>query len=89
VIGLSDGLTVPFALAAGISGVAWAQTKIVVLAGLAEIAAGSIAMGLGATWQPRPMQSTISQKNNAKIGRSITCPTVKKRKLRMFSGDMG
>ncbi len=47
VIGMSDGLTVPFALAAGISGVAGAQTKIVVLAGLAEIAAGSIAMGLG------------------------------------------
>jgi VIT1/CCC1 family predicted Fe2+/Mn2+ transporter len=46
VIGMSDGLTVPFALAAGISG-AGAQTKIVVLAGLAEIAAGSIAMGLG------------------------------------------
>jgi VIT1/CCC1 family predicted Fe2+/Mn2+ transporter len=47
VIGMSDGLTVPFALAAGISGVAGAETKIVVLAGLAEIAAGSIAMGLG------------------------------------------
>ncbi len=46
VIGMSDGLTVPFALAAGITG-AGAATKIVVLAGLAEIAAGSIAMGLG------------------------------------------
>ena len=46
VIGLSDGLTVPFALAAGLSG-AIASTRIVVLAGLAEIAAGSIAMGLG------------------------------------------
>ncbi len=47
VIGMSDGLTVPFALAAGISGIAGAATRIVVLAGLAEIAAGSIAMGLG------------------------------------------
>jgi vacuolar iron transporter family protein len=47
VIGMSDGLTVPFALAAGISGVVGAGTKIVVTAGLAEIAAGSIAMGLG------------------------------------------
>jgi VIT1/CCC1 family predicted Fe2+/Mn2+ transporter len=46
VIGLSDGLTVPFALAAGLSG-AIASSRIVVLAGLAEIAAGSIAMGLG------------------------------------------
>lgn len=46
VIGLSDGLTVPFALAAGLSG-AVSSTHLVVLAGLAEIAAGSIAMGLG------------------------------------------
>src|SRR5579864_3281173 len=46
VIGLSDGLTVPFALAAGLAG-AVAATRVVVLAGLAEIAAGSIAMGLG------------------------------------------
>lgn len=46
VIGMSDGLTVPFALAAGLSG-AIGSPHIVVLAGLAEIAAGSIAMGLG------------------------------------------
>lgn len=46
VIGVSDGLTVPFALAAGLSG-AVASTQIIVTAGLAEIAAGSIAMGLG------------------------------------------
>jgi VIT1/CCC1 family predicted Fe2+/Mn2+ transporter len=47
VIGMSDGLTVPFALAAGLSGNASIATKIIVTAGLAEIAAGSIAMGLG------------------------------------------
>ena len=47
VIGMSDGLTVPFALAAGMSGVAAATSQLVVTAGLAEIAAGSIAMGLG------------------------------------------
>lgn len=47
VIGMSDGLTVPFALAAGLSG-AVAATSVVVTAGLAEIAAGSIAMGLAA-----------------------------------------
>ncbi len=46
VIGMSDGLTVPFALAAGLSG-AINTTSIIVTAGLAEIAAGSIAMGLG------------------------------------------
>src|SRR6188472_2764487 len=46
VIGMSDGLTVPFALAAGLSG-AFANTRFIVIGGLAEIAAGSIAMGLG------------------------------------------
>ena len=46
VIGMSDGLTVPFALAAGLSG-AVTSTGIIVTAGVAEIAAGSIAMGLG------------------------------------------
>ncbi len=46
VIGMSDGLTVPFALAAGLSGAVDA-TAIVITAGLAEVAAGSVAMGLG------------------------------------------
>lgn len=46
VIGMSDGLTVPFALAAGLSG-AVNSTGIIIIAGIAEIAAGSIAMGLG------------------------------------------
>lgn len=46
VIGLADGLTVPFALAAGLAG-AVSSPRLVVVAGLAEIAAGSIAMGLG------------------------------------------
>src|SRR5215469_1812182 len=46
VIGMSDGLTVPFALAAGLSG-AVSSSAIIITAGLAEIAAGSIAMGLG------------------------------------------
>lgn len=46
VIGMSDGLTVPFALAAGLSG-AVAASSVIVTAGLAEIAAGAIAMGLG------------------------------------------
>src|SRR6516164_3803869 len=45
-IGLSDGLTVPFALAAGLSGAVEATT-IIITAGLAEVAAGAIAMGLG------------------------------------------
>ena len=46
VIGMSDGLTVPFALAAGLSG-AVDSTGLIITAGLAEVAAGAIAMGLG------------------------------------------
>src|SRR3989442_7502718 len=46
VIGMADGLTVPFALAAGLSG-AVDTTRIIVTAGFAEIAPGAIAMGLG------------------------------------------
>src|SRR5262250_2621012 len=46
VIGMSDGLTVPFALAAGLTG-AISSSRLIVTAGFAEIAAGSIAMGLG------------------------------------------
>lgn len=46
VLGMADGLTVPFALAAGITGAA-VSIDIIVTAGVAEIAAGSIAMGLG------------------------------------------
>ena len=46
VIGMADGLTVPFALAAGLSA-AVTSTHIIVTAGLAEVAAGAIAMGLG------------------------------------------
>lgn len=45
IIGLSDGLTVPFALTAGLS--ALGDTKVVIFAGLAELIAGAISMGLG------------------------------------------
>ncbi|CAN0877099.1 Vacuolar iron transporter 2 [Linum grandiflorum] len=46
IIGLSDGLTVPFALAAGLSGVE-ATSQLILVAGVAEVAAGAISMGLG------------------------------------------
>lgn len=46
IIGVSDGLTVPFALAAGLSG-ANATSSIILTAGIAEVAAGAISMGLG------------------------------------------
>ena len=47
VIGMSDGLTVPFALAAGLSGAVGDHVSLIWIAGVAEVAAGSIAMGLG------------------------------------------
>ncbi|MEN9381774.1 MAG: hypothetical protein RI940_655 [Bacteroidota bacterium] len=47
VIGMSDGLTVPFALAAGLSGAVGDHVSLIWIAGIAEVAAGSIAMGLG------------------------------------------
>ncbi len=56
IIGMSDGLTVPFALAAGLSG-AVSNTDIIVTAGLAEIAAGSISMGWVVTW---PAEAILS-----------------------------
>ena len=46
-IGMSDGLTVPYALAAGLSGAVEGNVNLIWIAGIAEIAAGSIAMGLG------------------------------------------
>jgi VIT1/CCC1 family predicted Fe2+/Mn2+ transporter len=52
VIGMSDGLTVPFALAAGLSG-AVDSTALIITAGLAEVAAGAIAMGLGGYLEAR------------------------------------
>src|SRR6202046_3521362 len=67
VIGMSDGLTVPFALAAGLSG-ARVATSVVVLAGLAEIAAGSIAMGLGGFLAAR----TDQEHYHSELQREIT-----------------
>ncbi len=65
VIGMSDGLTVPFALAAGLSG-AVDRTGIVVTAGLAEIAAGSIAMGLGGYLAARERRRALRQRAAAR-----------------------
>ena len=71
VIGMSDGLTVPFALAAGLSG-AVAGTMIVVTAGLAEVAAGSIAMGLGAISRRAATPSTPPASWPAKAWKSAS-----------------
>lgn len=66
VIGMADGLTVPFALAAGISG-AVDSINIIITAGLAEIAAGSIAMGLGGYLAALTNQEHYSTERNREL----------------------
>ena len=72
VIGLADGLTVPFALAAGLAGTLSAS-HLVVIAGLAEIAAGSIAMGLGGYLASRgDTEHYAAEKRLANSGLEVT-----------------
>jgi VIT1/CCC1 family predicted Fe2+/Mn2+ transporter len=73
VIGMSDGLTVPFALAAGLSGAA-AATNVVVTAGLAEIAAGSIAMGLGGYLAARSDAEHYAAEYRREVAETETMP---------------
>ena len=72
VIGMSDGLTVPFALAAGLSG-AVESTSIVITAGLAEIAAGSIAMGLGGYLAARSDAEHYASERRARALFHLSC----------------
>jgi len=80
VIGMADGLTVPFALAAGLSG-ALSSTRIVVTAGLAEIAAGSIAMGLGGYLAARGDAEHYESELQRERHEIVTVPEVEKREI--------
>lgn len=80
VIGMSDGLTVPFALAAGLSG-AVASTQLVVTAGLAEIAAGSIAMGLGGYLAARSEAEHYASERLREEDEIVRLPEVEKREV--------
>jgi VIT1/CCC1 family predicted Fe2+/Mn2+ transporter len=73
VIGMSDGLTVPFALAAGLSGTV-TQTGIIVVAGLAEIAAGSLAMGLGGYLAARTDRDHYLSERQREIRETLELP---------------
>jgi VIT1/CCC1 family predicted Fe2+/Mn2+ transporter len=73
VIGMSDGLTVPFALAAGLSGTVH-STQIVVIAGLAEIAAGSIAMGLGGYLAARTDRDHYQSEREREMRETVELP---------------
>ena len=86
VIGMSDGLTVPFALAAGLSG-AKVGTSVVLLAGLAEIAAGSIAMGLGGFLAARTDQEHYQSERQREIREAREIPEEEAAEVsRVFQG---
>jgi VIT1/CCC1 family predicted Fe2+/Mn2+ transporter len=86
VIGMSDGLTVPFALAAGLSG-AHVGTSVVVLAGLAEIAAGCIAMGLGGYLAARTDAEHYENELKREAGETIEMPDEEAAEVaRVFQG---
>jgi VIT1/CCC1 family predicted Fe2+/Mn2+ transporter len=74
VIGMSDGLTVPFALAAGLTGTHMATSQLVVVAGLAEIAAGSIAMGLGGYLAARTDRDHYESERAREIRETVELP---------------
>ena len=88
VIGMSDGLTVPFALAAGLSG-AVASTHIVVTAGLAEVAAGAIAMGLGGYLAARSDSDHYASERKREEQEIIALPDVEAREIEEIFSSYG
>lgn len=90
VIGMADGLTVPFALAAGLSGSAAATgTGIVVVAGLAEIAAGSIAMGLGGYLAARTDADHYRSERDREMRETVELPEVESEEVAKVFRDYG
>lgn len=88
VIGMSDGLTVPFALAAGLSG-AVASSSLVVTAGIAEVVAGSIAMGLGGYLAGRTEADHYDSERRREATEVETVPDREKEEVREVFADMG
>lgn len=88
VIGMSDGLTVPFALAAGLTG-AVASSSIVVIAGIAEIVAGSIAMGLGGYLAGRTEQDHYSSELKREYDEVERVPEMERKEVREFFENIG
>jgi vacuolar iron transporter family protein len=88
VIGMSDGLTVPFALAAGLSG-AVSSTEIIVIAGIAEIAAGSIAMGLGGYLAGKTEIDHYKSELKREYEEVELVPEKEKEEVREFFGNLG
>jgi len=88
VIGMSDGLTVPFALAAGLSG-AVASSSIVIIAGIAEIAAGSIAMGLGGYLAGKTEQDHYNSELKREYDEVDRVPEIEKQEVKDFFKGIG
>jgi len=92
VIGMSDGLTVPFALAAGISGALATNphaSTLVVTAGLAEIAAGSIAMGLGGYLAARTDIEHYASEREREIRETVELPDIEIEEVAKVFRDYG
>ncbi|HEY0299109.1 MAG TPA: VIT1/CCC1 transporter family protein [Arachidicoccus sp.] len=88
VIGMSDGLTVPFALAAGLSG-AVAHNNIIVTAGIAELIAGSISMGLGGYLAGKTEQEHYAaefKRENEEVDR---VPEIEKEEVKQVFAEYG
>ncbi len=88
VIGMSDGLTVPFALAAGLSG-AVQHSGLIVIAGLAEITAGSIAMGLGGYLAGKTEQDFYHSELKREYEEVDALPDEEKREVKVFFQELG
>ena len=88
VIGMSDGLTVPFALAAGLSGVV-DNSNIIIVAGIAEIAAGSIAMGLGGYLAGKTEQDHYKSELKREFEEVERVPEREKQEVREFFEQIG
>ena len=88
VIGMSDGLTVPFALAAGLSG-AVSTTSLIVIAGIAEIAAGSIAMGLGGYLAGKTEIDHYNSELKREYDEVETVPQKEKEEVKEFFQNLG
>lgn len=88
VIGMSDGLTVPFALAAGLSGAVDSNT-IIITAGIAEIVAGSIAMGLGGFLAGKTEQEHYESELKKEYAEIETIPEKEKQEVKDVFAEYG
>jgi VIT1/CCC1 family predicted Fe2+/Mn2+ transporter len=88
VIGMSDGLTVPFALAAGLSG-AVQNNAVVITAGIAEIVAGSIAMGLGGYLAGKTEQEHFQSELKREYNEVETIPEKEKEEVKLVFAQYG